>query len=996
MADSNLRLVSLTVLGGALDGRRHSPEEVVTEILVGADPDCHLVVDLPGVSPIHARIWADLDQSVVYDTHAPRGLYVNTTRVLDQLPIGEGDVLWLGPPREPESVCVQFLFAPWVEVLPTGGLVDAGAEPAPRAEPARQATAADDDPFFLSDAPGAAPVQPKAVAEAEDPPVQDSPAAGAAPSPAPVPAEQLTPEALVAATIADDWAIADADVLGPAPTAPQAESRPTPRAIPAPADDFFVAEEPLVDVADEAVLVEPEPLAEEPPPAAALALPPLEPAVERQPDRAPFPPQKPATQPLPPASASAGATGSGTRPAASVDPTVPPAATSPATRLEPVRPAGPAPEPVEPARPAPRPRPEPSPARRPAPAGAARPAPSRRPGPSARPGRRPRYGRAEWLRPVGLGAAACVVLGALAIAAWQLFGGGVRLEGVEPARLRVGQRATLTGSGFATDPAGNSVLFDEREARVLQASPTRLEVEVPEAVAESGTERRVSVVVKRGRRASSAVEIAVFQGPRLHGISPEAALPGEEVALAGAGWGPGATVRFGEATAQLNDVQATRIRAIVPEGAGLPGTPAPVVVTVGGVESNPAPFIVGHLPVVSSVSPATASPGEIVDVAGRGFQADLLRNDVRVGGVPALVLSGTGDAMKVVVPRVGPGDPARVLEVRVPGSDSVGQATLQVAAPADPVEFHFVPEPFAAVPGRGHAVLSTGLGPAFVLAAAGGKSAAARAVEAAGRLNAAAQPLRTTVGLTIEARGLDSSPVIGLAGRPEPLLEVAEEDAAAYNEDWTGLHGRGGPVTRGRLARWWEALGRDLVLLTVRGERPQFAAALAPEGRVLVQVFEAAQRTGRTGVPRQVVDEARPPLRDGLRLLALRVPASVTAPVGVVAAVGLPAATPTPAPPRLQLEGTWGGSQLEQGQRQYISVAFQRGGGSISYEGGITLTVPLLTLEQVRRDQVAFSVQIRGGVRHYSGKWDGEAITGSIATDAAGRSVVASFELRRR
>ena len=224
---------------------------------------------------------------------------------------------------------------------------------------------------------------------------------------------------------------------------------------------------------------------------------------------------------------------------------------------------------------------------------------------------------------------------------------------------------------------------------------------------------------------------------------------------------------------------------------------------------------------------------------------------------------------------------------------------------------------------------------------------------------------------------------------------MTEEDAAAYNEDWSGLRGRGGPVTRARLARWWEALGRDLVLLTVRGEKPQFAAALAPEGRVLVQVFEAAQRTGRPGVPRQVVDEARPPVRDALRLLALRVPPSVTGPVAVAPA-GLPAAAPTPAPARLQLEGTWGGARLEQGQRQYISVAFQRGGGSISYEGGITLTVPLLSIDQSRRDQVHFSVQIRGGIRHYAGKWDGEAITGPISTDAAGREVVATFELRRR
>ena len=135
MADPKLRLVALTVLGGALHGRRHNPDEVVTEILVGSDPDCHLVVDLPGVSPIHARIWADLDQSVVYETRAPRGLYVNTDRVEGQAPVGEGDVLWLGPPQEADSVCVQLHFEPWVEQLPAAGPAswDEPTEPAPPA-----------------------------------------------------------------------------------------------------------------------------------------------------------------------------------------------------------------------------------------------------------------------------------------------------------------------------------------------------------------------------------------------------------------------------------------------------------------------------------------------------------------------------------------------------------------------------------------------------------------------------------------------------------------------------------------------------------------------------------------------------------------------------------------------------------------------------------------------------------------------------------------------
>jgi hypothetical protein len=331
MPDEKLRLVSLTVLGGALDGRRHDPDEVVTEILIGSDPDCHLVVDLPGVSPIHARVWADLDESLAYDTRAPRGLYVNATRVEGQARIGAGDVLWLGPPQEPDSVCIECRFEPWVEVLPAS-LVDeapAGESPveaAPVETPVDVAeavvledappTAVEDDPFFVGEGsePSLAPqYRPATVADeflVEETAVES--AAPPEPSPVAPPAEPpLSPEALVAETIAepgeDDWAIADAGgpaAPGPAATAPAA---PPPAAEPPSADDFFVAE-------DEAVFVDAEPAPSEPPrtPAAplglpALDLPPLDlpplaaPAAEPPVARAPQPPKLVATPPPAPA-----------------------------------------------------------------------------------------------------------------------------------------------------------------------------------------------------------------------------------------------------------------------------------------------------------------------------------------------------------------------------------------------------------------------------------------------------------------------------------------------------------------------------------------------------------------------------------------------------------------------------------------------------------------------------------------------------------------------
>ncbi len=594
-----------------------------------------------------------------------------------------------------------------------------------------------------------------------------------------------------------------------------------------------------------------------------------------------------------------------------------------------------------------------------------------------------------WLVRAALALAALVVVAALVFAAWRMLG-QVSLERVEPARLRVGQRALLKGRGFAANPADNVVLFDGRRARVLGLTPAGLEVEVPEVVAEAGGERRVELRVERGRRSSQVIVVPVIQGPRVHALSPEVAMPGEEVTIVGVGLGLGAMVRFGSAPARVLEADGTHVRAVVPDLGAAPGTSAAAVVTVGGVDSNPAPFVLGRLPLVTGVAPASARPGDVVEISGRGFQKDPLQDDVRIGGVPALVVSVRDGALKAVVPRVGPGEAARAVEVRVPGNANVGTATLEVPAPPDLIEPRFVAEPFTAVAGRPHAVVATGLGPAFVLAASGARSAAERALEAAARLNGSIAALQATLGLTLEARGLGASPTtLGLTAQPEALLEVTDEDAAAYREDWSGLRGRGGAVTRERLARWWEAVGRDLVLLLVRGERPRFAAQLAPEGRALVQLHDAARKAGRPGVPRALLEQARPPLRDGLKLIALRVPASVPA---TVAPAGTQTATRAPVP--RAFEGTLRGSELESGERRYLTVTLAQSGGTISYEGGLTLTMPLVSVEQ-DPERVRFDVNIRGGLRHYVGAWDGDRLVGSISTDDASREVVATFELRR-
>src|SRR5204863_302398 len=109
---------SLNVLSGPLSGRKLVLEDAVDNILIGSDPSCGFVLDTPGVSPIHARLWVDLNGATVYDTNSPTGVYVNDDRVVREAPVRNGDILWLGPPGEEGSVLIQCILPPPAAAAP--------------------------------------------------------------------------------------------------------------------------------------------------------------------------------------------------------------------------------------------------------------------------------------------------------------------------------------------------------------------------------------------------------------------------------------------------------------------------------------------------------------------------------------------------------------------------------------------------------------------------------------------------------------------------------------------------------------------------------------------------------------------------------------------------------------------------------------------------------------------------------------------------------------
>jgi len=132
------------VLSGSMGGTVFIVDDSVDNILIGSDASCRFALPGPGVDPIHARLWIDLEGITVYDTDSPRGVYINDDRVQGQARLRNGDILWLGPPGDDQSVMLQCRL-PGAEP-PAAAAAPRAAAPPPEIEPTVAMMAIDLDP----------------------------------------------------------------------------------------------------------------------------------------------------------------------------------------------------------------------------------------------------------------------------------------------------------------------------------------------------------------------------------------------------------------------------------------------------------------------------------------------------------------------------------------------------------------------------------------------------------------------------------------------------------------------------------------------------------------------------------------------------------------------------------------------------------------------------------------------------------------------------------
>ncbi len=233
---------------------------------------------------------------------------------------------------------------------------------------------------------------------------------------------------------------------------------------------------------------------------------------------------------------------------------------------------------------------------------------------------------------------------------------------VAPGAVAPGGHVTLRGAGFSATAAQDHVTLAGRPVRVLRASATELEVEVPlDAV--GGT---IAVEVPHAGRYETATRLFVGPAPAIRAFEPASGPPGTRVTLRGEHFGSDAarvTITFGTHAATVVAAAPGELAVTVPDDAET----GRIAVTVAGVGPVPsaADFRVTAPVTVARTEPRAGDIGERVTLFGTGFSTVPAQNTVLLGTVPAHVVSSTATEVVVEVPE---GAHSGLWGVTVPGS----------------------------------------------------------------------------------------------------------------------------------------------------------------------------------------------------------------------------------------------------------------------------------------------------------------------------------------
>ncbi len=216
-----------------------------------------------------------------------------------------------------------------------------------------------------------------------------------------------------------------------------------------------------------------------------------------------------------------------------------------------------------------------------------------------------------------------------------------------PAAVQPGGHVTLRGAGFAAGLTANRVTLNGRPLRVLRASATEVEVEVP-VNAQGGT---FAIVVPGGARYETATRLYVGPAPTIRDFAPAHTAAGGRVTMHGTQFGSDAarvSIIVGGRPAQVVSVAPAEIVFTVPRDAHT-GRIGLTANGIGPVES-PADLTVLEAVSVTRVEPRAGDVGDTITLSGTGFSPVPADNQVTLNAQRASVVTATATELTVLVP----------------------------------------------------------------------------------------------------------------------------------------------------------------------------------------------------------------------------------------------------------------------------------------------------------------------------------------------------------
>ncbi|MBS0027544.1 IPT/TIG domain-containing protein [Chitinophaga sp. 22321] len=232
---------------------------------------------------------------------------------------------------------------------------------------------------------------------------------------------------------------------------------------------------------------------------------------------------------------------------------------------------------------------------------------------------------------------------------------------IKPLKGGAGTQVAISGEGFNTVAAGNSVTFNGKPATVLSAAANKLLVTAPEGVATG------PVAVSINGQKTIGNVFTVIPKPVISTLAPLSAPAGAEVNIAGDYFSTltdEVSVTFNGKPATVSITADKQMTVKVPAGAGT----GKMLVTVNGQQTD-GPLFKEQSLGVSRLLPDNGLAGTAIIIKGMGFSANAGDNIVTFNGIAVPVTAATDTTLQVTAPI---GVTTGALKVKVGTLDATG------------------------------------------------------------------------------------------------------------------------------------------------------------------------------------------------------------------------------------------------------------------------------------------------------------------------------------